>query len=267
MEGVIAAVGSGALVGFTLGLIGGGGSILATPLLLYAVGISQAHVAIGTSALAVSANAYVNLISHARKGHVWWPSAILFAIVGAVGALAGSTLGKSFNGQLLILLFGVLMLAVGSLMLRPRKDAAVPRQVGNGRLFDLPTMIVALIVGLASGFFGIGGGFLIVPGLVLATGMPMINAVGSSLLAVGTFGLTTAINYGWSGLIDWVVAVEFICGGAIGGVLGTLAAARMAAHKNALNRLFAGVIFAVALYLIYRNASEFLVPANGSLGQ
>ncbi len=257
METIVAAVGSGTLVGFILGLIGGGGSILATPLLLYVVGISQPHVAIGTGALAVSANAFVNLIGHARKGHVWWSTAVLFAIVGAIGALVGSTLGKSFDGRLLVSLFGIPMLIVGMLMLRPRKETTVVHRIEGRLRFDPPTSTVAFVVGLASGFFGIGGGFLIVPGLVLATGMPMINAVGSSLLAVGTFGFTTALNYAWSGLVNWTVAVEFAFGGAIGGMLGTLAATRMAPHKNAFNRMFAGVIFAVAFYLIYRNAPAF----------
>ena len=80
---ILEAIGSGSLVGFTLGLIGGGGSILATPLLLYVVGVSSPHVAIGTGALAVSVNAYANLLGHARKGHVWWRCAIVFALVGA----------------------------------------------------------------------------------------------------------------------------------------------------------------------------------------
>ena len=83
---ILEAIGSGSLVGFTLGLIGGGGSILATPLLLYVVGVSSPHVAIGTGALAVSVNAYANLLGHARKGHVWWRCAIVFALVGAASA-------------------------------------------------------------------------------------------------------------------------------------------------------------------------------------
>ena len=93
----------GALVGFTLGLIGGGGSIMATPLLLYVVGLPP-HVAIGTGALAVSANSFINFGGHARSGNVRWRSAILFALIGMVGAALGSTLGKTFNGQRLLFL-------------------------------------------------------------------------------------------------------------------------------------------------------------------
>ncbi|OYW65090.1 MAG: hypothetical protein B7Z08_13050 [Sphingomonadales bacterium 32-68-7] len=253
---ILTAVGSGSLVGFTLGLVGGGGSILATPLLLYAVGIAQPHIAIGTGALAVSVNAYANLIGHARKGHVQWKCAIVFALIGAIGALIGSTLGKAMDGQRLLFLFGLLMLVVGALKLRPRKTApAVPKPVDLRMC--LLTGSVAIVAGAASGFFGIGGGFLIVPGLILATGMRTIDAVGSSLLAVGTFGLATALNYAASGMIDWTVAAEFIGGGIIGGVLGMLLATRLSAQKDTLNRIFATLIVVVATYVLYRSGSTY----------
>ena len=249
------APGAGAIIGFTLGLIGGGGSILATPLLLYVVGVADPHVALGTGALAVSVNAYINLITHARKGHVWWRCSILFALVGTVGAFVGSTLGKAINGQHLLFLFGLLMLVVGGLMLRPRKSEESSLRRVDWRTCTL-TGIVALMTGGISGFFGIGGGFLIVPGLILATGMPTIAAVGSSLLAVGTFGLATAVNYAAAGLVDWTVAFQFIVGGIIGGLLGTLASARLALRKGMLNRIFAGLILVVAVYVIYRSAGS-----------
>ncbi|MCX7303244.1 MAG: sulfite exporter TauE/SafE family protein [Hyphomicrobiales bacterium] len=246
------AVGSGSLVGFTLGLVGGGGSILATPLLLYVVGVASPHVAIGTGALAVSVNAYANLASHARKGHVWWRCAAVFAAIGTLGTILGSSLGLVVDGRHLLLLFGLVMVAVGLLMLRPR---AAPH--GGSRPVDrrmcIVTAALALATGAASGFFGIGGGFLIVPALIFATGMPVINAVGSSLLAVGTFGLATALNYASQGLIDWPVAGEFILGGVAGGFIGMLLATRLATHKTALNRIFATLVLAVAAYVIARN--------------
>jgi uncharacterized membrane protein YfcA len=105
----ILAIGCGSLVGFMLGLIGGGGSILATPLLLYVVGVGQPHVAIGTSALAVSANAFLNFAGHWRAGNVRWGNAIVFAAFGVLGAFGGSTLGKAFDGQRLLFLFAVIM--------------------------------------------------------------------------------------------------------------------------------------------------------------
>jgi uncharacterized membrane protein YfcA len=248
---------SGGLVGFSLGLVGGGGSILATPLLLYVVGVAPPHIAIGTSALAVAANAFANLAGHARAGNVRWRSATVFAVIGTLGALAGSSLGKIIDGTSLLFLFGLLMLAVGATMLRPRRESAVTERPSDLRTC-LITGAVAFPAGVASGFFGIGGGFLIVPGLILATGMPMINAIGSSLLAVGSFGLATALNYALSGLVDWPVAGEFIAGGIVGGLLGMTLANHLSTQKNALNRIFAGLIFAVAVYVLYRSGQALM---------
>lgn len=246
-------VGSGSLVGFTLGLVGGGGSILATPLLLYVVGVASPHVAIGTGALAVSVNAWVNLLAHARKGHVWWRCAAVFAAVGTLGSILGSSLGLVVDGRSLLFLFGLVMVAVGLLMLRPLdKLSAGPRPVD--RRMCLVTAAFALAAGAASGFFGIGGGFLIVPALILATGMPVISAVGSSLLAVGSFAVATTLNYARSDLVDWQVAAEFIAGGVVGGFAGTLLAARLSTSKNTLNRIFAALVLVVAGYVIWKNA-------------
>ena len=255
--GMILSIASGGLVGFSLGLVGGGGSILATPLLLYVVGVAQPHVAIGTSALAVSVNAFANFLAHARAGNVRWLCAVVFAGIGVVGAIVGSSLGKMVGGDQLLLLFGVLMLIVGAMMLRPRKDTPASTGPASFRMCVF-TGVLAFAAGAASGFFGIGGGFLIVPAFILATGMPMIQAIGSSLLAVGAFGLATAANYGLSGLIDWWIAAEFIAGGVVGGSFGMLLANRLSHHKNALNRIFAALIFAVALYVIYKSGRGFV---------
>jgi uncharacterized membrane protein YfcA len=108
----IAALASGGVVGLVLGLIGGGGSILAVPLLLYAVGMPSAHVAIGTAAFAVAVNAAAGLAMHARKAPIHWPCAIVFSLAGVGGAFAGAVLGKAMDGQKLVALFGVLMILV-----------------------------------------------------------------------------------------------------------------------------------------------------------
>ena len=249
---------SGAAVGFTLGLIGGGGSILAVPLLLYLVGYPNPHVVIGTTALAVSVNAYLNLIPHARAGNVRWKEAVIFAVVGAAAAFVGSTLGKAVDGKKLLFLFAILMLVIAALMVRPKKVKPGDLEGHPGQFSLWKLVVSAVIVGTLSGFFGIGGGFLIVPGLVFATGMPMLAAVGSSLFSVGTFGLTTAINYASSGLLDWTVAGLYIAGGIAGGVFG----ARLATHlgkssKGTLNFIFAALVAVVAVYMIYKNMSAF----------
>ena len=114
------AVASGSAIGLTLGLIGGGGSILAVPLLVYAVGVSSAHVAIGTAAFAVAVNAAASLGIHARHTAIRWPCALVFSAAGVGGAFAGAALGKAVDGEKLLALFGIVMIVVGALMLRPR---------------------------------------------------------------------------------------------------------------------------------------------------
>jgi len=244
---------SGSLVGFTLGLIGGGGSILAMPLMIYVVGVPSTHVAIGTSAVAVAASAAANMIGHARARTVKWPCAIVFAISGMIGAAGGAELGKMVDGHRLLLLFGILMIIVGVLMLRPRKSAGDPdvrlNRESARRL--LPMLIgFGLGVGLLSGFFGIGGGFLIVPGLIAAAGFPLINAIGSSLVSVTAFGATTAGSYAFSGLVDWRIAGLFVVGGAIGGLIGIALGQKLSTYKRALSLTFSGVVIAVGLYVV-----------------
>ena len=245
---------SGALIGFSLALIGGGGSILAVPLMMYVVGVPAPHIAIGTSALAVVANAATGLVNHARKGNVVWSSGLLFAGAGIVGAFFGSTAGKAFDGQKLLFLFAILMIVIGVLMLRRKGDGG--SQDGDLTKQNAPKVGGAgLGTGLVSGFFGIGGGFLIVPGLIASTRMAMLKAVGTSLVGVTAFGLTTALNYARDGLIDWALAALFIAGGFLGSALGTRAAAHLSS-KGLLTKAFSGVIFIVAAYMLYRSGSE-----------
>jgi uncharacterized membrane protein YfcA len=247
---------SGVLVGFSLGLVGGGGSILAVPLMVYVVGVPNAHVAIGTSAVAVAVNAAVNLSGHARRGNVRWSCALVFAAAGIAGAFAGSVLGKMLEGQKLLALFALLMLVIAALMLRARThigDSEVRLDWSN-----LPALVgLGLATGTLSGFFGIGGGFLIVPALMLATGMAILCAVGSSLVAVTAFGATTAASYAWSGLIIWKLAGLFVAGGVAGGFLGGRLAGALAVRRGALNATFAAVIIAVALYMLVRSVAAW----------
>ncbi|MBS1239556.1 MAG: hypothetical protein H6R45_262 [Proteobacteria bacterium] len=243
---------SGMGVGFTLGLVGGGGSILAVPLMVYVVGVKSPHVAIGTSALAVAANALAGLASHARIGNVNWRCGSTFAAAGVMGALAGSMLGKAIDGQKLLFLFALLMILVAVAMYRGRgqegSDSVVCNRDNMGKVLSY-----GFGAGALSGFFGIGGGFLIVPALAASTSMAIHRAVGTSLVAVAAFGLATAASYAASGLIDWPLAGVFVAGGMLGSVAGTAISRRLAAHKGRLGTLFAGLIFAVAFYMLVRS--------------
>jgi uncharacterized membrane protein YfcA len=217
--------------------------------MIYLVGVPSAHMAIGTSAFAVAANAFTNVITHARLGNVKWRCAAIYSAAGILGAFAGSSLGKIIDGQKLLLAFAVLMLVVGVLMFRRRAQIGDPAAQCNRRN-ALKVVSFGGLTGAFSGFFGIGGGFLVVPGLVAATGMTMIHAIGSSLVAITAFGLTTALNYAVSGYVDWPLAIVFVAGGAVGGIVGSLIARRLSARKGMLSILFAGLIFAVAIYMI-----------------
>jgi len=241
----------GSLVGFSLALTGGGGSILAMPLLLYVVGLHDPHRAIGTSALAVAVNAVANLIPHARAGHVRWPVAVTFAAAGVVGAYLGSSLGKMIDGRHLLVLFAMLMLLIAAWMVRGRHRHDGTGYPRKGMFPRLGT--VGLGAGGLAGFFGIGGGFLIVPGLIFASGMAIVEAVGTSLFCVGAFGFTAALNYALSGWVVWPIAWEFVAGGIIGGWLGAWGARKLAGVRGALSVLFAAVIVLIALFMLAKS--------------
>ncbi len=248
---MVLAVLSGGVVGFTLGLIGGGGSILAVPLLLYVVGVHDPHIVIGSTALAVAVNAYLNLIPHWKQGTVRWKTAVTFAIPGAVGAYAGSVLGKLANDRTILFLFAILMLVIAGWMLRPKRNRNAVDSGSEVRILRIvPT---GLAIGLMSGFFGIGGGFLIVPGLVFSAGLSMPEAIGTSLFSVGTFGLTTAVSYALSGLVDWLIVLLYIGGGLAGGMFGAYTCTWIGRNVRRLQVLFSGVLVVVACYMLYMN--------------
>jgi uncharacterized protein len=258
---IFLSLGSGGLVGLSLGVIGGGGSILAVPLMVYVIGMSSPHMAIGTSAVAVAASALINLFSHARDRNIKWPCASVFALTGMAGATLGAEIGKAVDGAKLLAGFGALMIVIAALMLRPRRCGQNPdvRLDRSSALRLLPVLAgTGFGVGVLSGFFGIGGGFLIVPGLVSATSMPLLNAIGSSLVSVAAFGATTAVSYAISGLVDWPVAILFILGGAGGGFFGARLARRLALHRHALTLVFSGVVAVVGLYIVSRGILSFV---------
>ncbi len=250
---ILATLASGGVIGLVLGLVGGGGSILAVPLLVYVVGLGSPHAAIGTAAVAVSVNAFASLIGHARGGRVKWRCAGVFAVSGMVGAAIGAELGKAVDGERLLALFGLLMVGVGLSMLRKRRAAEAPdvRLTRESAAVLLPRLVpIGLGVGLAAGFFGIGGGFLIVPGLMLATAMPLPFAIGTSLVVVSALGLTTATSYAMSGLVDWGVTALLVAGG-VGGTIAGIALGRvLGTRKGLLEKGFAAVVIAVGGYVM-----------------
>ena len=247
----IAIIAGGAAVGFLLAVFGGGGSVLAAPVLLYLGGVRDAHVAIGTASAAVAANAVFNLVGHWRGGRIKWPCAMVFALAGLAGSFAGSSLAKLISGQHLLIAFAIAMAAIGLSMFRKPSSEGDPDVHINTKLI-LRLAPLGLLTGLAAGFFGIGGGFLIVPGLMLATGMTMANATASSLLSVALFGAATSANYALSGLVDWRLAGLLLLGGAAGGLIGLAVARRLATRVRLARTLFALLILLVAGYVGWR---------------
>lgn len=255
---LILALGSGGIIGIVLGTVGGGGSILAVPLLIYVVGVRSPHQAIGTAAVAVAVNALAGMVGHARAGAIKWRCAGVFALSGMIGATIGAEAGKALDGQRLLTLFGLLMIGVGLSMLRERRAAEMPnvRLTRASASALLPRLIpIGLGVGLAAGFFGIGGGFLIVPGLIAATQMPLRTAVGTSLVVVTALGLTTATSYAVSGLIDWALVASLIAGGVAGAAAGIALGRKLAARKHLLERLFAAIVILAGGYIVARGLS------------
>ncbi|MGV3553654.1 MAG: sulfite exporter TauE/SafE family protein [Croceibacterium sp.] len=249
---ILAALAAGALIGFVLGLVGGGGSILAVPLLVYFVGVGSTHAAIGTAAVAVALNAAAGLAGHARAGNVKGRCALVFAAAGIIGAALGAEFGKATDGAALLALFGALMVGVGLAMLRKRKGEPQPdvrlTRTSAGTL--LPRLVPAgLGVGGLAGFFGIGGGFLIVPGLLWATAMPISVAIGTSLVVVTALGATTAASYALSGFVDWPLVALLVAGGVVGSVIGRMAGKRLAGAKRALDLGFAALVVAVGVFV------------------
>lgn len=251
METSLLAAASGAVVALLLTLFGGGGSVLATPLLLYVVGVRDAHVAIGTSAAAVAVNAAIGLAAHARAGRVKWPCALTFGAPGLVGSFAGAHLAKAASGSHLLAGFALAMAAVGLSMFRaPRASGDPDVHIDPDKAFRLVPAGAA--TGLASGFFGIGGGFLIAPGLMVATGMTLANAAASSLVSVALFGTATSLSYAASGLVDGRLFLALVGGGAVGVLAGARLAPRLASHALLARRLFAILILVTAAYVLWR---------------
>lgn len=246
-----AAIAGGALIGLLLSVFGGGGSVLATPLLLYIVGVRDPHIAIGTSSAAVAVNAAVGLFVQARAGRVKWPCALVFGGAGLTGSLIGAHFAKQIDGSQLLIWFALAMALVGASMLIPRKadgDAGV--RLTAALTFKLAP--AGAVTGLAAGFFGIGGGFLIVPGLMAATGMTLANAAASSLVSVVLFGAATSASYAASGLVNWRVFTALVVGGAIGSII-AIPVGRALASRTAIARTsFALMVLATAAYVAWR---------------
>lgn len=241
----------GTVIGMLLGLIGGGGSILTVPILVYVLD-QNVHNATATSLVIVGVTALFGVIPHVRNGRVEIRTALAFGGAGIVGALAGTALNRLVSGPLLLMLFGLLMLVVAARMLvSKKKSAETSESMESSRGFGWQVLLAGLIVGVMTGFFGVGGGFLIVPALVMVLGFPMRLAIGTSLLIIAINSAAGMAARLQNADIDWSLALLFIAGGLAGATLGSRLAGQI--NEVKLSRSFAVLVTLVGGYLIARN--------------
>ena len=242
------------LVGISLGLLGGGGSILTVPLLAYVAGM-DAKQAIATSLLVVGTTSAVGAVSHARAGRVQWRTGLVFGVAGMVGAYAGGVLARFIPGSILLIGFAVMMVATALAMLRGRKDI---EQTGGHHSIPVPKVIAeGLVVGLVTGLVGAGGGFLVVPALALLGGLPMPIAVGTSLVVIAMKSFAGFAGYLSSVTIDWKMAAMVTAAAGVGALLG----ARLTALVNpdSLRKAFGWFVLLMSSVIL----AEEVHPAVG----
>jgi uncharacterized membrane protein YfcA len=242
-----------AAIGLSLGLIGGGGSIITVPVLVYALGVDP-YQAVAMSLAVVGATSLVGVVLHAKRGAVDVRTGSMFAASGVVGALAGSQLTYVLSPEALLLSFAALMLVTASVMLARRgqdRDSSPP-----GRGSAVKAAFAGLGVGLLTGFLGVGGGFLVVPALILFGGLAMKEAIGTSLFVIAincAAGLVAHLQYGGfdlrvAGLVTLLAAAGTLAGTAL-------------SHRASPARLktgFAVFVIAVALFLVAKNSTALL---------
>ena len=245
---IAAVVALAAVVGLTLGLLGGGGSILMVPLLTYVAGMPTAE-AITASLVVVGATSAVSAVGHARAGRVRWRTGLLFGAAGMTGALAGGLIGGHLPGQLLMAAFAMLMVITALAMLRGRRSTAT---TGDATPSPGRVLLVGAGVGLVTGLLGAGGGFLIVPALTLLAGLPITAAVGTSLLviamnsAAGLAGHLTAVP------VDWALTGAITAAAVLGSLAGARLLTRVSAEK--LRRGFGWFVLIMGAFVLVQEA-------------
>jgi uncharacterized protein len=237
-----------AVMGLVLGLLGGGGSILTVPILVYVVGL-EAHAAIVLSLILVGGTSLVGTLLHQKHSHVAWKEGLLFVAFGAPLNFLGAEVSRHVSAGLLLVFFGVLMGICGLAMLFKRSD----RKDFVGERSIWPVVASGATVGFLAGFLGVGGGFMIVPSLVLFLRLPMKSAAGTSLLvitansAVALFGHRQALNVGW------IVLLELVPPALLATYLGVRLTQRLSAHL--LRRIFGVVVILLGVLMIVTNAA------------
>lgn len=236
----------GGLIGLSLGLLGGGGSILTVPALVYVVGQSP-QVAVTASLVIVGANSILGAFFHRQQGTLNWRVALVFGGAGMIAAYFAAGLSHLLPSTVLLVLFAVLMLVVGALMIFRK----TPSNEGHASQGWVVTVVAGAGVGILTGFLGVGGGFLIVPALVMLVGLPMRQAVGTSLIVIAMNSLAGILGHISQTTLDYPIIALFVAAGLAGTFAGTCLAKRV--HADHLRRLFAGFVILLAIFLLFDN--------------
>lgn len=236
-----------AVIGLSLGLIGGGGSILTVPILVYLLGVDP-HEAVGMSLAVVGATSVLGAYLHWRNNNVDLSSGLLFGVAGIIGTFIGSPLTKMVSAEALLMIFGILMFVVAVSMIWRRKHA-----ISEKLRKPHPTqgVIVGLGVGILTGFLGVGGGFLIVPALVFFGGLSMKKAIGTSLFVIFLYCVGGLIGHLRQSVFDWQITIEVMVLAVGGAIVGTMLSHRIAADR--LQSMFAVLVLGVAAFLMVKN--------------
>ncbi|MEU7575284.1 sulfite exporter TauE/SafE family protein [Micromonospora sp. NPDC049240] len=247
MTALVLTLAGAVLIGVSLGLLGGGGSILAVPLLVYVAGLPTKE-AIATSLLVVGATSAVGVLPHARAHRVRWRTGLIFGVAGMTGAYAGGRLAGFVPASVLLTAFALMMLATAAAMIRGRRPVE-----GRPMPRELPTLRVILdgvVVGLVTGLVGAGGGFLVVPALALLGGLPMPVAVGTSLVVIAMKSFAGLAGYLSSVRIDWALAAAVTVAAIVGSLLGGRLAGRIPEHVLRLS--FGWFVVAMGGFVLVR---------------
>jgi uncharacterized membrane protein YfcA len=243
---IIGLILSGA-IGVSLGLIGGGGSILTVPILVYFLDV-EPHDAVAMSLAVVGATSLFGTFLHWRRDNVSFASGLSFGAAGAVGALLGSPLTMLVSPKALLLIFAFLMLAVAISMLWRRHHVPHPDQP---KPHPVKALMAGTGVGVLTGFLGVGGGFLIVPALVLFGGLELKRAIGTSLFVIFLNCIAGLLGHMSQGFFDWGLTALVILLAVAGAAAGTVISHKLAAHR--LQKVFAVLVLAVAVFLVAKN--------------
>ncbi|MEO5779529.1 MAG: sulfite exporter TauE/SafE family protein [Arthrobacter oryzae] len=241
------------VVGLSLGVLGGGGSILTVPILVYVAGL-EAKEAIAASLFVVGVTSAVSVISHARAGRVMWRTGLVFGAAGMAGAFVGGLLGGKIPGQILLVAFALMMVATSVAMIRGRKKPAGDGS-GTPEKHELPLGRVLLdgaVVGLVTGLVGAGGGFLVVPALALLGGLPMSIAVGTSLVVIAMKSFAGLAGYLTSVELDWGLILAVTGAAIVGTLIGSKISGRI--PETALRKGFGWFVLAMGTFVLTQQA-------------